>query len=179
VGAWLASRTGFSSGAVTALLAVTVSGPACVNSAWFDIVLARTDTRVLASQWLRPRLLAEESVHDAGIVYTRLDLSGARFRPWGADPAFDPTSPSFGHPAGPIPDWLVLYDSPLQLYAQTPAPLRDLAKEKYDLAFTARGVKDETASAVYDLQDAFFLPVSGLATVERPGPTISIYRRKD
>jgi hypothetical protein len=33
--------------------------------------------------------------------------------------------------------------------------------------------------AVYDLQDAFFMPFYGFHTVERPGPNIEIYKRRD
>ena len=32
---------------------------------------------------------------------------------------------------------------------------------------------------VYDLQDAFFMPLWGFRNVERPGPTIHIYLRND
>lgn len=39
--------------------------------------------------------------------------------------------------------------------------------------------KGAARSAVYDLQDAFFMPVSGFSTVIRPGPTVLIYRRRD
>jgi hypothetical protein len=43
--------------------------------------------------------------------------------------------------------------------------------------WTVRSTRGPARSAVYDLQDAFFMPLSGLSTVERPGPTIRIYRR--
>jgi len=34
-----------------------------------------------------------------------------------------------------------------------------------------------TRLAVYDFQDACFMPVSRLNTVQRPGPTVLIYRK--
>ena len=42
-----------------------------------------------------------------------------------------------------------------------------------------RATMRRPGSAVYDPQDAFFMPVSGFSTVRRPGPTIRIYRHRD
>ena len=84
---WLASRTGFSNRATLALLTLLTGGPALVYSAWFDVLLARTDTRVLAARWLTPRLQAEESLHQAAGPYAELDLSGVRFHEWRFDPS--------------------------------------------------------------------------------------------
>ena len=172
---WLASRTGFSNRATLALLAVLAGGPAFVYSAWLDVLLARTDTRVLAARWLTPRLKAEDSLHQAGGLYAELDLSGVRFHEW----RFDPGASSFGHPEGRTPDWLVLLQSPLSPYARVPGELRPIVAERYTLVHTIRATTGRARSAVYDLQDAFFMPVSGFSTVERPGPSVLIYRRRD
>jgi len=176
LGIWLADRTGLSNGAVVALLTAIVGGPALVNSAWFDALLARTDTRVLAARWLVPRLKGEETLHEAGGVYAEMDLAGARYHRW----SFDPATTSFGDPGGRSPDWLVFHESPLWTYAAVPPELRRLARDKYVLADVVQATKGPAAgSAVYDLQDAFFMPMTGFITVERPGPTVSIYRRAD
>jgi hypothetical protein len=172
---WLAFRTGFPPRALLVLLAALVGGPALVYSAWFDALLARADTRALASRWLTPRLTPGESLHDAGNAYVELDLPRARIHRW----SFDAAAGSFGDPEGRTPDWLVIHQSPLWTYAGTPPELRRLAAEKYDLAHAVRATRGRARSAVYDLQDAFFMPVSGFTTVERPGPTIFIYRRRD
>ena len=91
----------------------------------------------------------------------------------------DAATRSFGHPEGLTPDWLVLTQSPLRTYAYADPALRRLAAERYELAFAARGTKGAAGAAVYDLQDAFFMPVSDFQTVERPGPTVLVYRRRD
>ena len=70
----------------------------------------------------------------------------------------------------------MLTQSPIRTYASAPAPLRRLATERYELVHTVKGTTGDAGSAVYDLQDAFFMPLSGFHTVERPGPTILIYR---
>jgi 4-amino-4-deoxy-L-arabinose transferase-like glycosyltransferase len=172
---WLAVRTGLQRALAVGIVTAVVAAPGLVNSAWFDVLLTRTDTRVLAGEWIASRLKPEDSLYDAGGNYTRLDLRHVQFHPW----VFDESTGSFGHPEGATPLWLVLHESPLQLYASIPASLRRLAMEKYELVFSVRATRGRAASAVYDLQDAFFLPVSRFSTVDRPGPTIRIYRRRD
>jgi 4-amino-4-deoxy-L-arabinose transferase-like glycosyltransferase len=170
---WVERRWGIRQGGVTTVLAAILILPSLVNSVWFDVLLSKTDTRVLAAQWLAPRLTPEMSLHDATGPYSHLDLERVRFHPW----SFDPTSKSFGHPEGRTPDWLVLDESPLRLYSGAPYELRELAREKYSLEQTFAATGSRARSAVYDQQDAFFLPFSRFYTVERPGPTILIYRR--
>jgi 4-amino-4-deoxy-L-arabinose transferase-like glycosyltransferase len=154
---WFSVRTGLSLRTSTILLVTVLAGPSLLNSLWLDVLLARTDTRVLAAQWLDANVGTGESMQDAGGQYTRLRLK----QPMAAN-------------AGGTADWLVLHDSPLRAYTVTAPGLRALAAEQYDLAHTV----DAGRGSVYDLQDAFFLPIAGFSGVERPGPTIRIYRRK-
>jgi len=173
---WLGSRTAVAPSAIAALLGLLVAGQGLVNSAWFDIVLSRTDSRVLAARWLAPRLRAEDSLYDSGSEYTRLDLSRLDYHPW----AYDPVSDSFGHPEGRNPDWLVLHESPMPMYTSVPWSVLELAKTSYHLVLTVPATnRRAVATAVYDIQDAFFMPVSGFDTVRRPGPTVRVYRRRD
>jgi hypothetical protein len=160
---------------VIGALALALGGPALINCLWFDVLLARTDTRVLAGEWLAARVQPGDSVHDAGGDYARLELGRIPFHYW----YFDPAANSFGHPEGRTPDWLVLTQSPLRTYANAHPGLRRLANDAYDLVCTVTGTKGAAGAAVYDLQDAFFMPISAFSTVERPGPTILIYRRKN
>ena len=172
---WLGRRGVVRERPALLLLVAIVGLPALVNAAWFDLLLARTDTRVIAGAWLSEHIHPEDTVHDAGGDYARLELGRTPFHYWG----FDSSTRSFGHPQGLTPHWLVLTQSPLRTYASAPASLRQIANERYDLVFTVTGTRGAAGSAVYDLQDAFFLPLSGLHTVERPGPTILIYKRRD
>jgi 4-amino-4-deoxy-L-arabinose transferase-like glycosyltransferase len=161
VGTWVARHTGLSPGVSCALLAGLIAAPSVVNSIWLDLLLARTDTRVLAAQWLDAHVTEGESVLDAGRQYTRLRLKEGVIMTSAESP-----------PA----DWLVLHDSRLKAYAATPPRLLALAAERYELAHAVHG--DRSHDAVYDLQDAFFLPIAGFREVERPGPVIRIYRLK-
>jgi hypothetical protein len=56
--------------------------------------------------------------------------------------------------------------------------VRRLANEKYELVCEVRATRGAAGAAVYDLQDAFFMPIAGFRTAVRPGPTILIYRKR-
>ena len=164
---------GLSRRAALGLVLLVVLGPGLVQSVWFDAVLARTDTRVLAARWLAGRVQPEDSLHDAGGNYTRLDLGAIDYHPW----LFDVTTSDFGDPEGRTPTWIVLYDSPLSAYTPIPTALRRLTSERYHLVHQVRATGSGARRATYDHQDAFFLPVNGFYTVLRPGPNVKIYRR--
>jgi Dolichyl-phosphate-mannose-protein mannosyltransferase len=155
-------------------LLMFVAGPSLLTSVRMDLVLARTDTRVIAGQWLGPQLRPEHTLHDAGSDYTRLDLRERRYHEW----RFDPNTQSFGHPEGLIPDWIVISESPLRHYASAHPALRPLVAERYEPIYTVLGTRSLETAGMYDQQDAFFVPFSGFGEVQRPGPTITVYRRK-
>ena len=156
------------------LLALTI-GAGLANAVWFDLLLARTDSRVVAGEWLTSRLQPHHTLHDAGGDYTSLDLSAARFHRW----YFDAGTSSFRGADGRMPDWLVLYQSALFTYVRTPSHLQTIAETRYRRVYTVRGSSRGRRDGVYDLQDAFFMPVWGFWNVARPGPTIHIYMRND
>src|SRR6266542_2020006 len=145
-----------------------------VNCIWFDALLAKKDTRVIARAWLDAHVTRDETFYEAENPYARLDLHGFAAHEW----RYDPATESFVDAGGRTPDWLVLHESPVWTYATAPAALRRLAAEKYDVVQTIAATRGASRSAVYDLQDAFFMPVAGFRTVIRPGPTVLIYRRR-
>jgi hypothetical protein len=158
-----------------AALVLVVGGWGLANCIWFDALMARTDSRVLAAQWLTPRVKPGDALYDSGGDYTRLRLADVRYHSWW----FDSTTQSFGHPAGEIPDWMVLYESPLQAYTSTPTAVIELARNRYSLVHTIRATRPRPGAALFDLQDAFFMPISRFDEVRRPGPTIHIYQRRE
>jgi 4-amino-4-deoxy-L-arabinose transferase-like glycosyltransferase len=170
---WAAGRLHLRA-ALPLLLGIVV-GVGFLNSLWFDVLLARRDSRVVAADWLATQLQPEQTLHDAGGDYTKLDLNHLSFHEW----HFDAQANTFRGADGRVPDWLVLYESPVYTYARVPWQLRTLADTRYALAHAVVATTGKRRDAVYDLQDAFFMPVWGLWTVERPGPTVLIYRRRD
>ena len=173
-GAWLAARTRLPAALVTGVLAAIVAAPSIFDAVRLDVLLARTDTRVLAARWLEPRLDPDDTLHDAGGDYARLDFGRTPFHDW----RFDAATGSFGDPAGRTPDWIVLSESPLWTYASPPPALGSLVGRDYVLVQEVLGTRGLAGANVYDLQDAFFLPIAGFTGVERPGPTVRIYRRR-
>src|SRR5262245_28314842 len=176
-GEWAAARAAVPSASLTAGLALAIAAVPLINAVWFDTLLARTDTRVVAGQWLAQQLTPASTVHQAGGVFNDLYLTGVQFHRW----RFFPEANSFGDPDGRTPEWLVFAESPLWTYATVPPELHRLAADKYGLVRLVRSTSSEPGDrrAVYDLEDAFFLPIDGFSTVERPGPNIAIYRRLD
>jgi hypothetical protein len=156
-------------------VALAIGAPSLASSAWMDVLLAKTDSRILAGEWLRRQLRPEHSVYDAGLTYVRLDLRSADYHAW----IYDPRTESFGDPDGRTPHWLVISESPLRLYAQADPSLERLAAERYTPVLVVPGTRTLDTAAVYDRQDAFFLPFSRFWDVERPGPTITVYHRRD
>ena len=160
-------------GALVALLAA----PPLVNSVWLDVVLARTDTRVLAGRWLAQHVTPDESLFDAGGVYAQADVDGAhaRVHVWTTN-GYDPDIDAFRNAGGRIPVWIVMPESPLPVYTDVPDGLRRLVAREYVLAYVERGTRGAIDSEGYDPDDAFFVPFSGFRRIIRPGPTILIYR---
>ena len=168
----------FASRAVTPaprLTALALAVPALVTSIWSDVLLARTDTRVIASRWLADHVKAGESLYQAGSDFADVPLETLRPQAWPRG-VYDAGSGRFG--ATTLPDWLIVPESALALYTSVPSSLRDLATAKYDLVHRVRATRPGVVDAgVYDLDDAFFLPVTGFGAILRPGPTIVIYHR--
>ena len=160
---------------LTLALTLVVGLPSFVSSAWLDALLARADSRVLAGRWLGTQVGAEETLYDAGGVYAGVSVLGVPGHHWSAE-TFDPVQRVFRDSDGRLPDWLVLPDSPL-VYGNVPPELRTLAADRYALAHVVRATLPGPTRGVYDLQDAFFLPIAGFRGVLRPGPTVSIFRR--
>jgi hypothetical protein len=127
----------------------------------------------MAGAWLRARVRPDDALHEAGGVYAALDLSGAAFHRW----SFEPETGSFGETGGRTPEWLVFEESPLWTYATVSPELRRLAANHYTLVYHVTATSG--VGGVYDIQDAFFMPIARFSGVERPGPTVLIYRRRD
>ncbi len=169
---WLARHTQLADGRALALVGALAIVPGLVYAVWFDVLLARTDTRVLAGEWLTPRLSPGATLHDAGGRYTRLDLWRVKV----TRTEYDADGNAF--PDGQLPEWLVLQSSLLETYASTPPALARLARERYVPVYQVPG-RRRGRQGVYDEQDAFFMPFSRFQDVARPGPSITIYRRAD
>lgn len=76
-----------------------------------------------------------------------------------------------------LPDYIILTSSPLSFYTVPhPSGLEAILSTSYEqvVVFTSAGT--EQPNALYDQQDALYVPFAGFDGIERPGPDIRIYR---
>jgi hypothetical protein len=166
--------------AVIAATVVLFALPSTLTVVRFDRMLGQTDTRVQAAAWLRNEIAPGQSLYESGASYARPHYA------WGSSVDFvetelDPRTSAFATLAGqPIePDWIVLAESPLRLYTPVPGALRGVLASRYQKVREFSPSHDLEPEAIFDRQDAFFLPFADLHARDRPGPTLTIYRRKE
>ena len=172
-GRWLADRLRRPQGATVMLVALALAAPSVVSSAWLDVLLARTDTRVLAADWLSHRVPRGATLYESGSDYVRLQLAGLRVHRWN----FQEDTGRFAG-TDMLPDWMIVHTSPVGMYTPVPVRLAGLIVTDYRLVRRFDATRPSTSPRAYDVQDAFFLPLGGFARVVRPGPTIAIYQRR-
>ena len=89
--------------------------------------------------------------------------------------SFDAGTGSFN----PIePEWVLVQRSPLAIYSVVPAELEAVLRERYEVARSFPSGAPGPPGRVYDQQDAFFLPLTKLAGLERAGPAFELYRKR-
>jgi 4-amino-4-deoxy-L-arabinose transferase-like glycosyltransferase len=162
------------------ILAVLVIAPSATGVVRMDLLLARADSRVIAAGWLERNAPQGGTLHQAGRIYTHLQVSAAvrqRFEEWDFD-AERGRCTRAGQLVAGLPRFIVVPSSPLALYTAISPALADLVATRYTRIHTERADDPATRPRVYDEQDAFFLPLSGFSGIDRPGPNIEIYRLK-
>lgn len=163
----------------TAALAGTLILPSAHDVWLMDAAFAREDTRVVAARYLSGVTRPGQTMFRTGGAYGQvpLDLTGLKVDV--LEVGFDGRQGRFHGPSGnvvPDPDWLVLEYSPVSAYIDVPIAVERIAASRYRL-LTRIKASDERPYRVYDLQDAFFCPLSGLDGVWRLGPNVSVYER--
>jgi hypothetical protein len=73
------------------------------------------------------------------------------------------------------PEWLELEDYFLDHYSAVPDALRRLATERYEVAHRELALPSPSPRAVFDQQDALYLPAAGFSDFDRMGPTLTLY----
>ena len=167
-------------GLATAAVAGLLILPSARDVWHLDRAMSRDDTRVVAARSLARVARPGQRVHRSGGMSGRVpfDLHGLRVDL--DDVGFDLAHRSFTYADGtaaPDPDWLVVQRSPLVVYSDVPLELDVVAATRYRLIETIKAT-DERDGRVYDQQDAFFCPLSGLDGVKRLGPNVFLYQRR-
>jgi hypothetical protein len=156
-----------------AAVAVLVCGvPTALKAMQLDRLLRRTDSRVLAAEWVAARVEPGASLLMTG--------GGFRLHPHPKQPPprvwlWNMEPHRLAGPASERPDWIVVEESPLRAWSKLPGELQPVLEE-YALRHTIRAVR-EREGRVYDQQDAFYLPLDGFDAVGRPGPNFLFFER--
>jgi 4-amino-4-deoxy-L-arabinose transferase-like glycosyltransferase len=171
--AWVSARTGraFWKPAVAALSVVCLAWPSAQSVVSFNRLISRTDSRVVARQWLERHVPPGRTIAQLGtdggqvllfqsdsseVVYVRANLA----RP------------------GVRPDVVIVHSSPLSSRnALGDREVRILSRD-YEPVMAVNAVASDERANIYDWQDDFFLPLTGFKRIERPGPNVMIYMRR-
>ncbi len=169
--------------------------PAAVTTFQIDRILAATDTREQARAWLLEHVAPDEGVVLAGgAIYGEPRLHGpewcqilelAREPTHCSDPApfptlrlVDPRAGLAGLPRDRF-SWVLTHEHPLMRYSALHFKLRaalERSAEQVALFAPAAPSGDALANAVFDPIDAFYVPIARCGGIDRPGPTIRIWR---
>jgi len=170
--AWIAARAGRPEWrtVLAATVVMLLVWPSARSVVAFDTLLARDDSRLIARRWIQQRFPAGGTIAeispDGGLVF--LPYEGASI----------PYMLSLELPrSGPRPDIVVVLSSPLRPAPDDIADVMRVVDADYTLAFGEHVVTPDPAN-VYDLQDEFFLPLTGFKRIEWPGPNVDVYVRK-
>jgi hypothetical protein len=167
------------SGALAGALALVLVWSSVIRVWAFDRIMNTTDNRVVVAQWFFDHVPPGQSVLQAGSRYGLVQFWDRRFpyKEWRWDGVrqifiMDGTR---RFSKSDRPDWIIIQDSPLP--SATQAIVKEVMSDGYVRAaeFPAFSPSDDL---VYDQQDAFYVPLAGLAHVVRPGPNFSVYKHE-
>ncbi len=173
LGHWLAART--NRPALTPALITTLALLVLTPSAWsvvqFDRLISRTDNRLAAAGWLGKRLPNRATVAQLGPAGGHVFLQG------NAGEQSRQFVPVDFDQKGPPPDVIIVQSSPLFPEQDDSGPVADILATKYVLGADLLVDRGDPRN-VYDRQDEFYLPFAGFKAIERPGPNLKIYIRR-
>lgn len=152
-------------------------------SAWrlweFDTFITRTDSRLMASSWLAPRVEPGVHIYQSGARYGQLPVATAHLAVY-YDEAIGYFRSPTGHVVEELPEWMVIQRAPLRYYNHVPDDVIVLASRCYALQYVVSGVGPQAGGHQFDQQDAYYVPyvpLAGARRSKRPGPDIEVYRR--
>ncbi|MDG2305035.1 MAG: glycosyltransferase family 39 protein [Candidatus Binatia bacterium] len=157
-------------GPLLAVATLVVIAQPLRTSASFDEIVARTDTRGQTTNWVRENLPPGSIVGVAGTVFWGW---GEPWMPGNVKRVQVGLEPGALDQAGV--EYLVTHDHPLFSSTIDPALLRRL-EPRLELLTEFSPFVEDGEGASFDAQDAYYVPITGLDAVDRPGPVVKIYR---
>jgi hypothetical protein len=153
-----------------ALIVLGLAGllwPSVHSIVMFDVLLARTDSRLLARRWIEQRFQAGTTIAQIG-------------REGGHVFLHDPNEVSYTtiefSREDPQPDIVVVQSAPW-MAAPALGEMEHVLNTDYTLEYASEVAAPDPRN-VYDLQDEFYLPFAGFQRIDRPGPNLKVYVRR-
>lgn len=161
--------------AAMAAAAIVMVAPTAYKSVLLDRLLVTTDNRAIAARALLDVVPPGSLFYQSGESYGHapLAIDGRR-----ADVRVARFDQATGRFRPGEPDWILVQRSPLIIYSDVPPALERVIRERYALARRFSTEADPGVKRTYDQQDAFYLPLSGLEGIRRPGPSFELYSRR-
>jgi hypothetical protein len=155
----------------------TIAACVIAPSAWsvvrFDLLLGRTDSRLLAADWIRTRFRNGATIGEVGRLSTR------RYFPREEDGRPSRYISEEIRDEGQRPDALVVPTSLFDPTPEFPPAAMTLAQQYVPMHVVPAFDPSAAAGVVYDWQDEFYLPLRGFHAILRRGPTLTMYVRPD
>jgi Dolichyl-phosphate-mannose-protein mannosyltransferase len=166
-----------SSPRLVALVAVALALPSIARDLAFDVLIRRTDTRVLAQEWIATHVAADDSIGQIPPVLIYPDFGIAKPVHLAT---FDINRKAFVSAAGATisPEWMLVPTSPLTAYTVSSDELATIANRDYVRETSIPATTGPEMSGWFDQRDLFFMPFTTFTMRDRPGPEIQIFRRR-
>jgi hypothetical protein len=153
---------------LTAIALGVILWPSARSVVLFDRLLARDDSRLIVRRWIEHRFPEGTTIAqiapDGGVVFWR-DESEVTYV----------LSTELNN-ANARPAVVIVQSSPLRPPPDNMNEVKAVLDREYTLAFAQHVVTSDPAN-VYDLQDEFYLPLTGFRTIGRPGPNLDVFVR--
>lgn len=163
------------------LLAAAAAAPSVAAAVQTDLLLSRTDSRLIAAEWTRERYPDGVTIAQTGTVAGQVQMATAA-----PDTAERYRALRFIQETGRFltagdqedsPELIIVEECPLT-YCDVPDRWRTVLRDRYEVEHVFPAYDASSHALVYDRDDDFYLPLAGLSAVIRPGPNITIYRRR-
>ncbi len=155
---------------VLALLTLAVIAEPLASSIAHDRILSRTDTRVLASQWLAQHARPGDEVAVLGSAILRY---GQPIMPPGVKPRDQRGEQELGQAR-----FVLTHEHQLP-FSRFPAADLERLRPRLHLEAEFSPYAGATPGGWFEAADAYYAPFTDLAAVLRPGPLIRIYTVRD
>ncbi len=147
------------------MIAAAVLWPSIMSVIAFERLIATEDSRVLARRWIEARFAPGTTIAQIG--------------PGNAHPYsfYEKNYRLADATATGRPTLIVIASSPMEQYSlDVVTPWLD---REYNLQFVQKVVVEDDRTNTYDMQDEFFVPLAGFHQIERPGPNLRVYVRRE